>query len=152
MEKRVGRMNLKKLVTAAVCTMLMATVAFTAGCGAVCPDFGREGYGHSLSRHALRDDEVVVRNFFFGSRNLQVAVCECRAFDSRVGMTAPVHFIRPVGIVALQAHAVEFEVLDMQGRVFSESAFESKTDHGKRMAEGELYLLFVRRIRYVSVY
>ena len=67
-------------------------------------------------------------------------------------MTAPVHFIRPVGIVALQAHAVEFEVLDMQGRVFSESAFESKTDHGKRMAEGELYLLFVRRIRYVSVY
>ena len=26
-------MNLKKLVTAAVCTMLMAAVAFTAGCG-----------------------------------------------------------------------------------------------------------------------
>ena len=33
MERRVRRMNLKKLVTAAVCTMLMAAVAFTAGCG-----------------------------------------------------------------------------------------------------------------------
>ena len=33
MERRVRRMNLKKLVTAAVCTMLMAAVAFTGGWG-----------------------------------------------------------------------------------------------------------------------
>ena len=67
-------------------------------------------------------------------------------------MIVPIHFTRLVGIVALRVHAVEFEVLDMQGRVLSESAFESKTDHGKRMAEGELHLFFMRRIRYVSVY